>query len=33
MITDDDEDNDGFNGDDYDMNSGIVSFWREYLWG
>jgi hypothetical protein len=26
MITDDDKDNNGFNGDDYDMDSGIVSF-------
>jgi hypothetical protein len=32
MITDDDEDNYGFDGDDYVMVSGILSVWKEYFW-
>ena len=32
MITDDDTDNCGSNGDDYDYVSSILSIWKEYFW-
>jgi hypothetical protein len=32
MITDDDEDNYGFNGDDYDYGFWCFSIWKEHVW-
>jgi hypothetical protein len=31
VITDNDDDNYGFNGDDYDYGFGALSVWKEYL--